>query len=104
MNDPKLYEIIQRIIKIIPVNTVFLFGSRAKGTFSVSSDYDLLIISTFNLDQRGTLIDKFHDSLWGVKASVDILLLTQDEFEKESTVINTISEVVKREGIEVYAA
>ncbi|MBI5030754.1 MAG: nucleotidyltransferase domain-containing protein [Chloroflexi bacterium] len=39
-----LNEIVQEIVRVAEPDRVILFGSRAKGTASVESDYDFLVV------------------------------------------------------------
>ena len=47
--DQNIVIIKEVILKLLPDSKVMLFGSRALGTFSDNSDYDVLVINKNNL-------------------------------------------------------
>ena len=45
--DPNLGIIKECILQMLPDATIYLFGSRAKGTNKVNSDYDICIVTPY---------------------------------------------------------
>jgi hypothetical protein len=45
-----------------------------------------------------------YEALWGVGVPVDVVVLTRDEFARQSTVVASLPATVEREGTLVYAA
>lgn len=90
----------KNIQKLIKLNKIIFFGSRAKGTFNENSDFDLIIVSP---DFKG--IPWYKRSLrfyllWNEIYPVEILCYTPDEIKERANKINIISQALK-EGIEI---
>ena len=68
-------EIISNIAQKYNVDSVGLFGSRARGDFREDSDYDIFIIGNLNLDQELVLEAELEMLL---NESVDIINLSKD--------------------------
>ena len=107
-------EIVKNIKKVIieclnetetSVKNIILFGSRARSDFEKESDFDLLIILNKEVTPKekkeiwyliySTLHKSFHNM------SFDIILRSAQSFEDEKNVVNTISNEVFLEGIEI---
>ena len=104
MNDPILQEITQKISQALSPEKIFLFGSRSKGTQNSDSDYDIAVLMPATPSEKAFLMDKGHQSLWGVSASVDIVIIDTAEFSELHTVPNTMSSIISMEGIELHVA
>jgi predicted nucleotidyltransferase len=91
--------------KGITVKKIILFGSRAMGNFERESDFDLLII----LDKN--LLPKEKKELWYLVSKTlhkyyhtipfDIIIKSEQSFKQEKDIVNTISNEVHLEGIEI---
>lgn len=68
-------EIISNIAQKYNVDSVGLFGSRARGDFREDSDYDIFIIGNLNLDQELVLEAELEMLL---NESVDIINLSEE--------------------------
>lgn len=104
LSDPILQEIVQRIIKTLQPNLIYLFGSRASGIASHDSDYDLLVVvedSKLPRYQRDRIAFR---ALCGVGASKDVIVLTRLEFENGKKVVASFSSTVLREGKLLHGA
>ena len=77
---------------------VILFGSRARGDYMEESDYDLLIVSNefAKYDWRNRIIETI--KLANGKFSLDVICLTEEEFEKRKNELSIVNEAVK-EGV-----
>ena len=77
---------------------VILFGSRARGDYMEESDYDLLIVSNefAKYDWRERIIEVI--KLADGKFSLDVICLTEEEFEKRKKELSIVNEAVK-EGV-----
>ena len=77
---------------------IILFGSRARGDFLKSSDYDFVVISSsfkgMHPHDRVILILKE----WKLPTYVDILAYTPEEFKEKAAMLTTVK-VIKEEGI-----
>lgn len=102
--DPILAEMVRRLVAAYDPLKIYLFGSKAVGDDSPDSDYDLLVVvreSTLPVYKRA--IEAFR-LLCGVGTSKDVLVLTNDEFERKRTVPTSLASTVLREGRLLHAA
>lgn len=79
------------------VKSVILFGSRARGDHSESSDYDFLVLGDFEdmtVWDRQTSVSKHIGVL---PLSVDILVLTEEEYTT-----HFLRDYIKEEGVLLY--
>lgn len=97
-----LQSLVKRLTEQIQPYKIYLFGSQARGTAGAESDIDLLIIADLpgSKHQRNFMVRKLFP---GRNFSFDVLVYSQQEFEEESQVPNTIGYIVAREGKLLYA-
>jgi len=104
ISDPKLAEIVRRLVEGLKPEAVYLFGSAARGEMGPDSDYDLVVVVR-NSDLPGYKRDqKAFRLLCGVGASKDVIVLTRAEFERKLAVPCSLPATVMREGRLLYAA
>lgn len=104
-SDPILQQIVARLSQNIPAKRIYLFGSQVTGPTHQDSDYDFLIlVEDSDKKHIPDLIDKGHRSLKGIKAFIDIVVMTESQFHEQLDVINSIPETIRHEGVELYAS
>jgi predicted nucleotidyltransferase len=81
---------------------VILFGSYARGEADAGSDLDFLVVEQEIPDPVNEYL-KLHRAASGFGAGVDILLLTESEFEKKRDWWTTPVYAAAREGKVLYA-
>jgi len=90
----------KQLSKEIPIQKMYLFGSRAGGKPHRWSDFDLLIVSKkFRNKVSFERSVGFH-KYWSIDYPVDFLCYTPEEFNKLKRQITIVREAV-RKGIEV---
>jgi predicted nucleotidyltransferase len=100
-SDPKLDEILSRLIPEFNPTKIFLFGSRAIGKARVDSDYDVfLVIEKSNLHSIERM-QKAVRLLSGVNVKVDVFIYTQEEFDDWKDEFSSIPHTVTTEGLEL---
>lgn len=104
MSDPILDEMIARLVSAFHPEEIFLFGSRARGTASQDSDYDLLVVVESSDQPRYRRDQAAFRALCGVGASKDVLVFTRAEFERGKAALASLPATVMREGKRVHAA
>ena len=77
--DSKLREIIKRIVDGSDPDKIILIGSRAKEKNKECSDYDICILKK-DVTNRRKLAQKIYHELFGVGASVDVIVETPERF------------------------
>jgi len=103
-SDPILQDVIKRLVDAYHPNKIYLFGSRARGSAYSGSDYDLLLVVPENVDRKLKTSGKAYEALWGIKVPVDIVVWTNNEFNKLLHLDNSLPAVVMREGTLLHAA
>lgn len=86
------------------VNSVYLFGSCAKGMATSDSDIDIFVVTNDKVyDDSQEVFDILYGSMDDIPlehyVSCDILTATKEDFDFETT---PLIKSVKREGIELY--
>jgi predicted nucleotidyltransferase len=103
-SDPTLAEIVRRVRDVLHPDRIYLFGSQARGEAGPDSDYDLFVVVEHASEPGYRLSQRAHSTLWGLKASVDILVWTREAFEARSHLRAALPATVLREGKLLYAA
>jgi len=89
----------------INVAKVFLFGSRAKGKETMESDWDILVVlkDTISQEEKRKIWVRIFSSLHRNFSlfSFDIIIKSEKVFEEEKDIVNTISNEVYLEGVEL---
>ena len=79
--DNTLKEIIKRIVDGVDPDKIILFGSRAKENDRECSDYDICILKK-DVTHKRKLAQKIYHKLFGVGASVDVIVETPEKFNE----------------------
>lgn len=82
---------------------VFLFGSYARGNADDGSDLDLLVVERKVSDKTAEYL-RLHRAVGPIGVGVDVLVFSQDEFERRSQVPGTVPYWAKKEGKLLYDA
>ncbi len=102
INDPVINEIVSRLVKGPKVERIYLFGSKATGKSGPASDIDLLIVVPGSNLPRHKREADFYDLLWGVTTPVDVIVLTDAEFQRAAQVRTSLASTAKNKGVLVY--
>lgn len=101
MNLSLVKKFKQKAGKIVKINKMILFGSRAKGNFSEESDFDLLIVSN-EFEQK-----PFHKraielyAAWGEKYPLELICYTEKEFKQKKANPYSIAATAAKTGINI---
>jgi predicted nucleotidyltransferase len=82
-------ELKNLLIKSFPKEKIYLFGSRAKGTASIYSDYDIAIEGSHSLKKRISII-KTHIENSSIPYKIDLIELSKAPY---------LQQIIKKEGI-----
>ena len=82
---------------------VILFGSHARGEADDRSDVDLLIIEP-TVSNRYEEMIRLNRALKGMLMPVDLLVISEQEFEARSRIPGTVEHAARKEGRVLYAA
>lgn len=98
----KLEPVISRLVEGLKPESIYLFGSQVSGEASSDSDFDLLIVIHQSNLPRHQREAKSYDLLWGLTTPVDLVVLTQEEFDRSSQVRTSLASNVKNYGRILY--
>jgi predicted nucleotidyltransferase len=76
---------------------ILLFGSYARGDADEASDLDLMVVES-ELPDRAAEYLRLREAIGRTGVGVDLLLLSEHEFERRSQVPGTAAYWVKKEG------
>jgi predicted nucleotidyltransferase len=103
-NDPLLGEIVRRLVKVYRPQSVYLFGSHARGTQGSDSDYDLLVVVPDSAPSARRRSRIAYEALWGLPRSGDVVVVTASHFVERAHLPASLPATVLREGKLLFAA
>lgn len=96
-----LDEVARRIVENFHPEKIILFGSQARGTADSHSDVDQLVVSGMKEKRRKLMVD-MRRVLDELEYAFDVIVLTREEFERDSKIPGTIGRYASREGKVIY--
>lgn len=99
----KMQAAVERLVAAAQPTRIILFGSRARGDADDRSDVDLLVIKSHVSDRYEELV-QLDQSLRGLLLPVDLLLVSEQEFEERASQAGTVEHAARHEGRVLYAA
>jgi predicted nucleotidyltransferase len=97
-----LKRVVDRLVQGLHPDRIYLFGSHARGQAREDSDIDLLVVVSDSDLPRHRREALSYDLLWGLKTPVDVIVLTQAEFQRASRVKTSLASTVRAEGEMLY--
>jgi predicted nucleotidyltransferase len=106
VNQTELKEIAAIMAKASGASKIILFGSRARGDFDASSDWDFLLVmpqtwnpASFNLELD--VVRAAHNALWefGFRESIELIPMRLTAFQTGN---NVLARVIWQEGITLF--
>jgi predicted nucleotidyltransferase len=98
----RLNAAVERLVAAAHPKQIILFGSHARGDADDHSDVDLLIVETTVSDRYEELI-RLTRVLKDLILPVDLLVVSEHEFESRSRTPGTLEHTASREGRVLYA-
>ena len=99
----KLDEAVRRIVAAADPVRILLFGSRAREDADARSDLDLLVIEREVEDRYGETV-RLNAALSGLILPVDLLVISEADFEEWSRTPGSVYRAARREGRVLYEA
>ena len=85
----------------LPGAKILLFGSRARGDHTQTSDYDLAVISEEATDKKTLFSTLNKKIIQELNIPIDLVLYTPEEYEQGK--YGFLPELIEKEGIELKA-
>lgn len=101
-SDPKLQEILGRLIPVFQPEAVYLFGSQARGDAGYDSDYDLMVVVPDDAPAERKRSRIAYQALRGTGIAADIIVWTKSSFDECLPVVASLPATIKREGKLLY--
>ncbi len=102
--DPRLQEIVNRLVRAYEPDRIYLFGSAARGASGPDSDFDLLVIVPDDALPERRRSRLAYEVLRGTGTAVDVLVFVRSYFEGRRHVRASLSATVEREGKLLHVA
>ncbi|MBI4587785.1 MAG: nucleotidyltransferase domain-containing protein [Candidatus Rokubacteria bacterium] len=102
--DPRLAEIVRRLVQAYQPERIYLFGSVARGEGGPDSDYDLLVVVSDEAPPERRDSKLAYRALCGTGTAADVLVCTRSYFEARRHLRASLPGTVLREGKLLHAA
>ena len=102
--EPKLAEVVRRLVAAYQPERIYLFGSAARGESGPDSDYDLLVVLPDAAGPERRDAGLAYRALWGVGTAVDAVVCTSAWFNARTHLRASLPGTVLREGRLLHAA
>ena len=102
--DPRLAEVLRRLIEAYRPFRIYLFGSQARGNPGPDSDFDLLVVVPSSAPPERRRSRLAYTALRGTGTAADVLVCTREYFEERLHIKPSLPATVLREGRLLYAA
>ena len=102
--DSELEEVVRRLIDAYQPESIYLFGSAARGDTGPDSDYDLLVIVPDDAPPERRRSRLAYEALWGTGIAADVLVCTRSYFEARRHLRASLPGTILREGKLLHAA
>ena len=101
ISNETLLEVRERLVDGFAPNRIIIFGSQARGTADDRSDVDILVVCSFEGKRRHLMLE-MDRALSGLDNAFDILILTPEEFQRDSLIAGTVGRYASQEGKVIY--
>lgn len=105
VTDEIVRDMVREIVTEVSPARVYLFGSRARGTYRTDSDIDLLVVERSDSDRYSGHLStsiRLRRRLRGFRVPKDIIVFSEDEMEKWRSTRNHVVAAALEEGVLLY--
>ena len=100
--DEALRAVVERLAVALNPVTIWLFGSRSRGTHRPDSDFDLLVVTNVEDGEDGRDYERAYAPVSGLGIGCDIVPIRVDDFIDELDHPTSMFAGIVRNGIKVY--
>lgn len=97
-----IQEIVRRLVAGMRPQRIILFGSYAYGQPDADSDLDLMIVVSHSDRPAYRRAQEAYACVGAVGIAKDLIVLTEEEFERQAQVSTSLARLVKDRGRVVY--
>lgn len=101
-HNETLNEIVRRLVAGLDLQQIILFGSHAYGEPDAGSDFDLMVIVSETNEPPHRRAQRAYACVGAVGVPKDLVVLTEEEFDRQSRVATSLARLVKEEGRVLY--
>lgn len=101
ISEETLSKVRERLVDGFAPNRIILFGSQARGTSDDRSDVDILVVCSFKGKRRHLMLE-MDRALSGLDNAFDVLILTPEEYQRDSRIPGTVGRYAYKEGKVLY--
>lgn len=98
-----LRQVVDRIVAAAKPSRVILFGSYGRDNADERSDLDIMVVEPEVADKAAEIV-RLHEVVGDVGTGVDVLVYSDEEFDRRSRVPGTVLYWARKEGKPVYEA
>jgi len=102
--DPRLAEIVRRLVAAYQPQRLYLFGSVARGEAGPDSDYDIVIVVRDEAPPELRDSRRAYVALRGTGIAADVIVWTESAFDRRTHVVCSLPATVLRGGRLLHAA
>lgn len=102
--NPTLREIVRRLVEAYEPDSVYLFGSKARGEDGPDSDYDLMVVVPDQAPPERRRSRLAYQALRGTGTAADVLVWTRRAFDERLDLKASLPYAIVHEGKLLYAA
>ena len=103
IDEATLQQVVKRVVAKAQPSRIILFGSYGRGDADEGSDLDLMVVLPEALDKYNEMI-RLHKAVGSVGAGVDVLMYSEEEFQRRSQVPGNVLYWARNEGRQLYDA
>lgn len=100
----ELARVLERLVAALRPEQVWVFGSTARGETTPDSDVDLLVVVSESNEPSHRRAQAAYRAVGRHSISLDILVMTREEFDRRARALASLPATVLREGKCLYAA
>jgi len=104
ISDPRLAEVVRRLVGVYRPERIYLFGSAARGDAGSDSDYDLMVVVPDDAPSELRGSARAYEALWGLAVATDVLVWTRSAFDRRTHLRASLPATILREGRLLHAA
>ena len=99
-----LARVAERLIGAYRPESIYLFGSKARGDYGPDSDLDIMVVVPDEAPETRKQSRLAYERLWGTGIAAGVLVWTHDRFASRAHLRASLAGTILREGKQLYAA